>query len=93
MEGNHAWSYACSGSEKRVRARVCMCVCVVCARVDVGVMSSSEIRNPRPDSAVFAIYCPRRSVEREVDEGESTESGKREKGGREGGNGFDPPGS
>lgn len=57
----------------RKRESVYLCVCI-----DVGVMSSSEIRNPHPDSAVFAIYCRRRSVEREVDGGESAEqSGRR----------------
>lgn len=55
--------------------KVCACV-YLCMCIDVGVMSSSEIRNPHPDFAVFAIYCRRRSVEREVDEGESTERGK-----------------
>lgn len=35
-------------------------------------------RNPqsRPDSAVFAVYHRRRSVEREVDEGECAEGGR-----------------
>lgn len=54
--------------------KVYACVCCVC--IDVGVMSSSEIRNPHPDFAVFAVYCRRRSVEREVDEGESAERGR-----------------
>lgn len=68
MEGNHAWNYACSGSGK-VCARVC---------IDVGVMSSSEIHNPHPDSAVFAIYRRRRSVEREVAGVRAQKGGRRE---------------